>query len=492
MALESDITVVAFVRDYEKACEVLYDELIIEREDSKGPKLQVVVCDLVPPSYVAGYDPSKEVTKDDDDEEFAVSASRFYKDDLDAYDYRAKAKYDAVDLNPLLPLHDALLNATAVISTVGTVRSTLPFQDYLLKPWRVFISPKKWCTDKSHPYYVNYMVHKKVLEYCEEAQRLRNKEWRNWQNADNRRKSKTRRKNDDSNNEEKKNDRIRIIRITDACLANPAWDLVNVVTNVVRSLVFRYQAKCEKLLASSNIVDTIILRPGDLVDDIRNETITTMSVGIGGKLPPPINVGRDDVAALATFSALSDLNPPAKKKREAQTSEGEIISINQRKSRRNRSKNTDDNKPRHWNIAVGWSGDKNNGFKNAEACMQYIVKEYSKQRKSARRKKKVRDAYFMSRVIKQPIQRLFQKTKSKTIKPYKLFAFLPLFLFVYPTLLSLMIDIGKKIPVVKNAGITLFVASEPYRRQAFEFSKEKLLKLTVRRSIAQKTGLLVD
>jgi hypothetical protein len=41
MALESDITVVAFVRNYERACEVLYDELLMEW-NAKGPKPQLV------------------------------------------------------------------------------------------------------------------------------------------------------------------------------------------------------------------------------------------------------------------------------------------------------------------------------------------------------------------------------------------------------------------------------------------------------------------
>ena len=167
MSLESDITVVAFVRDYERACEVLYDELLIER-NAKGPKLQLVVMDLVPKSFVAGYNPKVE-NEDEDDEEYSVSASRFYKNDLEDYDFRTSKFDDALDLNPYLPMKDAITNATAIISTVGTVRSTIPFADYLLKPWRIFLSPRIWCIDASHPYYVNYMAHKKVLEYCEEA-----------------------------------------------------------------------------------------------------------------------------------------------------------------------------------------------------------------------------------------------------------------------------------------------------------------------------------
>jgi hypothetical protein len=341
MALQSDMTVVAFVRNYERACEVLYDELIIEREN-KGPKLQLVVMDLVPSSHVAGYKEMDDPEDDEEDEhEYAVSASRFYNNDISEYHIPASKKEDAIDLDPYLPLQSAIANATAVISAVGTVRTTIPFADYVLKPWRIFMSTGKWCKDKKHPYYVNYMVHQKLLEYCEDAQRKRNREWRVWQNSERRKASRHIDDGKGENDPTDKVDRIRIVRITDHCLANPAWDVVNVLTNVFRSLVFRYQEKCEKLLSKSDLVDSIVLRPGDLLDDLRvssnvvenllccilgvsklvshyftfhvlsiqNETTTTMSVNIDGKLPSPVYVGRDDVASLATLLAVSDLNP---------------------------------------------------------------------------------------------------------------------------------------------------------------------------------------
>lgn len=168
-------------------------------------------------------------------------------------------------------IEDALLNATAVISTVGTVRTTIPFVDYILKPWRIFISAGLWCKDSSHPYYVNYMVHKKVLEYCENAQRKRNRDFRVYQNNEKRRAARggAGSQSGSEDDDEKKVDKVRIVRISDHCIANHAWDMVNVFTNIFRSMVFRYQEKCEKLLSASKLVDTIILRPGDLVDDIR-------------------------------------------------------------------------------------------------------------------------------------------------------------------------------------------------------------------------------
>jgi hypothetical protein len=105
---------------------------------------------------------------------------------MEDYDFQSSIEDDASDLNLYLPLKDAITKATAIISTIGTVRSTIPFADYLFQPWRIFMSVGNWCTDSKHPYYINYMVHKKVLEYCEEAQRNRNRKRRVWQNIERR------------------------------------------------------------------------------------------------------------------------------------------------------------------------------------------------------------------------------------------------------------------------------------------------------------------
>lgn len=140
----------------------------------------------------------------------------------------------------------------------------------MFKPWRIFISAGSWCPDPRHPYYVNYQINKKVLQYCEIVQRQRNKEWRVWENNRKRKAAKDAiSSKEDEEHRKKSLDKIRIVRISDHCLANQAWDVVNVFTNIFLSMVFRYQEKCEKLLSASRLVDTIILRPGDLVDDIR-------------------------------------------------------------------------------------------------------------------------------------------------------------------------------------------------------------------------------
>lgn len=489
MALETDMTIVAFVRDYERACDVLYDELIIERT-SKGPKLQLVVMDLVPPSYVAGFKPEREKEDDEDDndeEEYSVSASRFYKNDIKEYDYRASKEDDAIDLDPYLPLKDAISNATAVISTIGTVRTTVPFIDYLLKPWRIFLSPGKWCQDPRHPYYVNYMVHKIVLQHAEEAQRQRNREVRLWNNNQKRKASKETQKNVDS--KVKKHDKIRVVRISDHCVANPAYGLVNVVTNIFRSLVFRYQEKCEKLLSSSTLVDTIILRPGDLVDDIRNDTVTTMSISTDGKLPGPVHVGRDDVASLATLAAISDLEPTINKKQAYNVNGTSVVQTKPVRSRRSKLQRKGDVEPKHWKIAVGWSGQERNGFENAEKCMQFIVKKQAKLERSKKRKQALRNASIISRRIIQPIQRIMQKIEGGNVKPYGVFVLLPMVLFVYPVIISMLQSILLRIPVIAKAMAWSITASEPVRNAAIDYVQPKVgrfIKLPGKQEVAQK------
>jgi len=494
MALQSDITVVAFVRNYERACEVLYDELIIQRE-SKGPKLQLVVMDLVPSCHVAGYiesDDKEEEDDDNDEHEFAVSASRFYNNDISEYHVPASKKDDAVDLDPYLPLQSAITNATAVISAIGTVRTTVPFADYLFKPWRIFMNTGSWCKDKTHPYYVNYMVHKKLLEYCEDAQRKRNREWRVWQNSERRKAS---RHVDDKgdNDQSEKVDRIRIVRITDHCLSNPAWDIVNVLTNAFRSLVFRYQEKCEKLLSKSNLVDTIILRPGDLLDDLRNDTTTTMSVNVDGKLPSPVYVGRDDIASLATLLALSDLNPQVKGQKEAHSLNGTTVKSVVKRNNRYLNHRDDDQEPRHWNIAVGWTGKSGKGYSNAEKCMEYIVKEHGRRKRSDRRKQAIRNLSPVYRMIWRPYQQLTRQAKERALKPYRVFTFLPMFFLVYPTLFSLISNIGQQIPAVRNAAIYILSITAPTRKRLVDYTVAQLKELLQKRNMAKNAArLLID
>ena len=192
-----------------------------------------------------------------------------------------------------------------------------------------------------------------------------------------------------------------------------------------------------------------------------------MSVGIDGKLPGPVYVSRDDVASLATLAAISDLKPRVKM-RQAASVNGTAISNEVRRGRSKR-KQVNDLKPRHWNIAVGWTGQTRRGYENAEQCMEYIVKEQAKRIKSERRKQVIRNASPISSMVVQPYQRLIQRVKQRTVKPYGLFVLLPMLLLVYPTICSMMFSAGKQIPAIKNAALWLLSITQPMRENAMEY-----------------------
>lgn len=242
-----DATIVAFVRDYDKACRVFYDDVLVPRTQSRrGPQLQIVVGNLVPPEDLPGFVDQEEVFW----EETAKSASRFYKTKLRDYDNRE-----------LLPdtnesLEDAIKGCTTVISCVGAVRPTNIWTDYIQIPvWRLFRKDVSgWCRDERHPYYIHYLSTKKALAIAESEQRRRDTAVED-QGKD--------------GDETPAADRIRFIRISDLCLSKEAWSFIPVVTNVIQSMVFRYQDMAERLLEQSTAVDTVILRPGDLTDEER-------------------------------------------------------------------------------------------------------------------------------------------------------------------------------------------------------------------------------
>lgn len=475
-----DATVVAFARDYDTACEVLYDELTAQNTKAK---LQLKVLDLVPDQFVAGY---KSTDDEDDDEEFAVSASRFYQNDIKEYGSLSE-KDDDIDLNPYLKLQDAMTNATAVISTVGTVRTTLPFADYVFKPWRIFISPEKWCKDKKHPYYVNYMFHRKLLEYAEEEQRRRNKIWRTWEAS---------KSVDDDNDEEsvKKVDKLRIIRISDLCLAAPVWNIVTVTTNICRSLVFKYQEQCEKLLLRSNLVDVIILRPGDLVDDVRNESSTALMVDIDGSLPLPVEVGRDDVATLSCLAALSDLDPNYKTRGRRSPADNHSIKDARKtqtsRSQRLREQRKNQMTSKKWTIGVGWTNDKHLGYPTVETCMEAIVKREDKRTKGERRKHAIRNSSPMFRFLMNPVQSKVKRFKQQSVKPYGLFVLLPMIFCVYPVFASILYSLSMKVPFLKKVTLWALSMSQPliqYLKDAIVIGSSNTLQhVHFKRTVAQK------
>lgn len=252
--MDMDMTVVAFVRDYDKAIRVLYDDMLFARATKKkGPKLEIVLGNLVPPEVLPGFN-----VEDTEDEEIwlqtAQSASKYFGNAVEDHDNRE-----------LLPgadeaLEEALAGCTAVISCVSSFRLTDIWSD-VLPLWRLFrpLDVGRWCRDRRHPFYVHYLSTKKVLgivereQRCREAAALALKE-----------------EHPDSEKVQAMTvPRIRFIRISDLSVAQRPWHFVPLVTNLVQSIVLRYQEMSENLLESSSLIETIVLRPGDMVEDER-------------------------------------------------------------------------------------------------------------------------------------------------------------------------------------------------------------------------------
>lgn len=249
LEMNLDMTVVAFVRDYDKACRVLYDDVLVARAaKSKGPQLQIVVGDLVPPEELPGFV--------DEDEELwtqtAQSAAKFYGNNVQDYDNRDMYQPDVNEA-----LQEAIKGCTSIISCVGAVRPTNLWSDYLAVPlWRLFRHDvSSWCKDRSHPYYVHYASTRKVLGFAEREQLKREACAAVYAEED--------------EMQPREIPRIRFVRVSDLCVTQKPWDFIPLVTNALHSMVFRYQDMTERLLEESKVVDTVILRPGDLIDDER-------------------------------------------------------------------------------------------------------------------------------------------------------------------------------------------------------------------------------
>eukprot|EP00804_Cyclotella_cryptica_P025226 CCRYP_010340-RA/>CCRYP_010340-RA protein AED:0.00 eAED:0.00 QI:175/-1/1/1/-1/1/1/688/455 len=297
-----DVDVVAFVRNYEKLHRVLYNddeegdyvlEGILQRNnDNKGPKLRVVIGDLV-------WNDTMYSTPTSPHDDNSTSTNTMQE-------YHQQA------------LTEAIAGSTALISCVGSYRPTNFWMDYLRVPfvrvWRRDVS--RWCEDRNHPYYVHYWTTRRILEEAEREQRrreaymelerervrleerqLEKKKKRTMRHEERglessiaeefRRKRQTLGKVDSYSNSvlfadlmaennstmplksAAMTDRIKFIRISDVNVGRNPWRLGNVLVNVFRSLVLRYEDMGEKLMKTSDLVDTIVVRVGDITGEER-------------------------------------------------------------------------------------------------------------------------------------------------------------------------------------------------------------------------------
>ena len=196
-----------------------------------------------------------------------------------------------------------------------------------------------------------------------------------------------------------------------------------------------------------------------------------MQVDTSGFLPSPAYVGYDCVAALTAAAALTKLVPD-RKKTQFVNPEGKVVEVNKSKERKSKKKEHDTatnddeegkvKKAKHFTVAVRWAGEalmqgqKKDGFSNAQACMDSVVKEEDKKDKRRRRKKALERASPISRLIAPVKSRLNQRRA----KPYGLFVLLPM-LLTYPIIVSMLWSVLRKIPRAEAAAVYILARLRP-------------------------------
>ena len=380
-------TIVAFCRDYDKACRVLYDDLVVANSKRKGPKLQIIHGDLLTSEEVFGDDALGDGDDFDEQEwlQRAQSAAKFYGRTVSDYDDRkpeesthVEASSSTSDLLSTKALREAISGCTTIISCVGSVRPTNPWTDFIVRPVVRLLKKdvSDWCPDPRHPYYTNYLSTQKVLRFAEEEQAKRE--------------SATKVLNSEHGNDAAGPPRIRFIRISDLCVAQKPWGLVPLVANIFNSMVFRYHDMAELELEKSTLLDTVVIRPGDLVDEERPENVT-LQIGDSTTIPSPSIVGHEDVASLAVATALLPAHHfarPNQKTKKTVTS----------KLRRDRDRRRGILAPSlsssfHCQLGLRWAGEKEamqpfpaqgcaeDGMPSAKQGLRKILKEDRKKRR---------------------------------------------------------------------------------------------------------------
>ena len=434
-----DATIVAMVRDYDKACRVLYDDLLVtsRRGKKRGqPQLQIVQADLVPPEELPGFEDQEE------DEEWlarASSAASFYGKSVSDYDDGPSS--DEQFSNDREGLEEAIRGCTTIISCVGSVRPTNIWSDFLARPLLRILRKdvRGWCSDPRHPYYVNFASTRKALGYAEKEQKRREAVIA----LDSK---------DDDQKEPPTVPRIRFIRVSDLCVTQKPWQVVPLLTNIMHSMVFRYQEMAEKLLESSSLIDTVVLRPGDLCDDDREVNTTSLQVDPSGCVPSPSRVGRADVADLAVAATLFSNHWVSRNKFRSRP--GSYVSANSDENEDPLSL-AEHRPPFHYNFGVRWASDHlhpfpaqgkmSDGFANAKLALQSALRKVRKHEKQKRRKSSLSSL--------SP----FFPTANRRLKPYGICVAVSVYLIfsllartAFLTVFSYVPDSGKRwmLPVV--------------------------------------------
>jgi len=449
MECDADITVLAHVRNYEKAMHVLYDyhdntddglknyktysqrrnyALVNRGSKSSGPQLKIIEGDLVSEKDVLKaqlkvqrrtlfwkkllfFKKTQHLIFQDDDMieiEYPASFSSSQPSNATTLTTTTAPRETFQATLAEETLHDAITQSTIIISALGTVRYTNILTDFILKPWRIFQKDvSSWCADKKHPYYVCFQTTQKILKMAEMEQLRRNEILSSLQKEDDAEKSNVPLRPGQASPQHLLQDKIKIIRITDLAVTNKPYGFDTIVTNLVRSLIFRYQQMSENILRMSRIVDTVVLRPGDLIQEERNTTTTSLQVSSTGEVPRPAKVSRSDVAAVAVAAALTKLDlqnadttssNPKKQKTKADnnnTPNGHINNNNQEVlDAILQQQQQQQREAHHLTLGMRWvsetlqpepQGFQKDGHKDANAAMKAVLIKESKKYKRKRR-----------------------------------------------------------------------------------------------------------
>uniref|UniRef100_A0A6U3A8A9 NAD(P)-binding domain-containing protein n=1 Tax=Entomoneis paludosa TaxID=265537 RepID=A0A6U3A8A9_9STRA len=419
-------TIVAFCRDYDKACRVLYDDLVVANSQKKGPKLQIVHGEILSSEDIFSENSKSEEDAVDEIEwlQRAQSAAKFYGASVSDYDDgMTQTQKETDDLWSSDALKEAISGCTAIISCVGNVRPTNPWTDFIKRPIvRLFRKDVSgWCPDTRHPYYANYLSTRKLLDYAEEEQAKRQAAV-----AD--------REDGSEEEEEDKLDppRIRFVRISDLCVTQQPWNFVPLLTNVFHSMAFRYHDMAEKALEESRLLDTVVIRPGDLVEDERPDGVS-LQVDSAESIPHPSIVGREDVAALAVASTLLPAHHFARPSKQRPKS---TLSNDLRLRRIGKSPllAPSTSPPYHCTLGLRWTGDAiamqpfpaqglaSDGHEEAKQGLRKALKED--------RRKRDDGTIVMLKQDDAKRKNLQPLLKERKLKPYGVFVAIPVYLMM--------------------------------------------------------------
>ena len=144
-------------------------------------------------------------------------------------------------------------------------------------PWRLLGNdPMSWCSDKTHPYFVNYLSMVTLAKVLSA-------------------------KRSQQSDEDGEVQVPKIVRLTGLSVGLPGTNPVSLIFNTLLSLTGKWHARGERVLRQSGL-DYTILRPGGLADGARPPGVAVQAVAVnsdGTSVPPPARLGREDLASLA-------------------------------------------------------------------------------------------------------------------------------------------------------------------------------------------------